>query len=175
MLGNGQCANCQPPSRPAQKKRASIPFLGLQREHKSALEESNLLVATLWNIDLKRSQQNVRKLVRVLDRLDKLLIAHQTKEERLLLPIIQGQLDQSVIDSMTSEHQQLSDSLRKLAAFTDTLNASRGKSSIQVAMDSAVEFNSLIQAHFSREENVLFWFASILLLDLGESGLRQPL
>lgn len=159
---------CQNDEKDALVKKMPLPVLQLQKEHKSVLKQSGLLLTTLNDTDSKRSEPDTRRMSRTLNRLSKLLDVHQAKEEQLLLPIIQDHLDPSVSDSMANEHQQLFDALDRLWILVDAVKTRKGKAAIKEAKRAVAQFDSLMRGHFSREENILFWFASLLLSDSGE-------
>jgi len=91
----------------------------------------------------------------------KLLVEHQREEERVLMPIVNKCLDSSTCETMRRDHAHMCDALTKLERKRMRVSASRA--SLHCFFEAATEFEALVQKQFSREENVIYWFASLYL------------
>jgi hemerythrin-like domain-containing protein len=142
------------------KERIKEPLLALQREHESILRECKVMVAALKN-DSANSEGEVTPSSAVKVRaLSKLLVDHQSREEQILTPIIAKMLGAEAIASTRVEHKQIIGLLKTLEEDAPPHRTANGPRS-DALIDLAVEAESLLHEHFSREENVLFWFASL--------------
>ena len=92
------------------------------------------------------------RLLGHLNRLEELFIQHRTKEERVLFPLLQRYLGACVCEGIGLEHDRISDLIRKVST-----QVSHGDKS------SIPQLNLLLRGHFSREENVLFWYLNLHL------------
>ncbi len=92
------------------------------------------------------------RLLAHLNRLEELFIQHRTKEERVLFPLLQRYLGACVCEEIGLEHDGISDLMRKVSNQVSHAE----KSSIP-------KLNLLLRGHFSREENVLFWYLNLHL------------
>jgi hemerythrin-like domain-containing protein len=96
------------------------------------------------------------ELANTIARLQALLAAHQEKEEEVLYSIVEEQLGSDASLAMSKEHEQIMTTLHELRKL---VISPRNK-----ALEStSAEFEAIVRRHFWREENVLFWFASLLM------------
>jgi len=93
--------------------------------------------------------------------LRKLLAEHQREEERIILPVVNVCLDSSASAAMRREYAHIREALTKLKM--KRMQANRSYESLQEFLDSAEEFEAMVRRQFSREENVIYWFASLYL------------
>ena len=141
-------------------KRIKEPLLSLQREHESILRECGEMIAAVKN-DPANSNGKVSPSSAVKVRaLSNLLVDHQSREEQILIPILDEMLGAEAIASIRVEHEQIIGLLGTLEEYTPPHKTSNGPRS-DALIDLAVEVESLLHEHFSREENVLFWYASL--------------
>jgi len=124
-------------------------------EHVAILREVDALLSMIRDPSA-RSNASERS-VQQIGRLRELLNAHQTREEQLLLPILQKHADSEVSASVSNEHRRLRNSLEQLSNDISSAEASKGLS------QRGEEFASSVKDHFSREENVLFWYVTLHL------------
>ena len=71
---------------------------------------------------------------------------HQREEERVLIPIVDRYIDTKASETMRREHTEIWKAIQKLSTF-----------------QSVAEFEVMARDQFSREENVIYWFASLCL------------
>ena len=98
-----------------------------------------------------------------LARLNKLVTEHQKEEERILIPILNKYLDSNASESMRVQNEEVSVALRQLNTKLTQANSSHQEESRRAMFKFASEFDSIAREHFSREENVTYWFASLCL------------
>jgi hemerythrin-like domain-containing protein len=96
-----------------------------------------------------------------LTRLTELVAQHQREEERLIAPIVDKYLDSNVSETLRREHGRTWEALQRLNAKLLEVNGSND--SQYVFLDSSAEFEAMLREEFSREENVIYWFASLCL------------
>lgn len=92
------------------------------------------------------------KLLEHVNRLEELFIQHRTIEERVLFPLLQRYLDACVSEGIRLEHEEIRDLMRQVFD-----QISHGEKS------AILKLNLLLHGHFSREENVLFWYLNLNL------------
>lgn len=122
----------------------------LRNEHGIIAQELTLLRAT---IKQPRVEKNSNALF-ISKRLERLLTMHLAREERHLYPLLQRCLDSNVCTTLRLEHEKIIDLIQKAIGeigekFTRT--------------KSIMQLDEVIRAHFSREENVLFWYLDMQL------------
>lgn len=124
-------------------------------DHAAILREVNGLLTMIR--DPSARSNAFERSVQQIERLKALLYAHQTKEEQLLLPVLQNYADSEVSAAVSNEHQRLRNSLEQLA------NAIASSETLRGLCHRGEEFALLVKDHFSREENVLFWYVALHL------------
>lgn len=167
------CLACEGASAAKVARAVPGPLLKLQREHETVLKETGYLSAVMKQISQER---NVTRRLRseatsTLKRLKRLLSTHQAREEQILLPIIATCLDSEACENIHSEHLQVSKVFRRMSTSLATLKRRSWNGPLDSVSKSIADFDALTRAHFSREENVLFWFVSICP---SESDLQTP-
>lgn len=154
------------------------PLLQLQREHELVLRESASLVRIANDIGRNNAvnQKLVRKAISRIQQLRSLLADHESREDRILIPIIQERLDSEASASVMREHVQISEMLQRLEEILLQPDTGMNNQTHKNILDLVARFDSFIRGHFSREENVLFWFASLYIprSNSEELGLRLP-
>jgi len=142
------------------------PLLILQREHETVLAETRRILSAIKG--LGQMEGGLKRLapeaVIDIEPLMQLLLAHQAREERVLLPIVEKYLDSDASGTIRSEHMHIQAALKKAEA--ELVSFKRKESKTSEIEQAFRELHLIIETHFSREENVLFWFAS---LNLSES------
>jgi len=99
--------------------------------------------------------------MRRLTRLTELVAQHQREEERLIAPIVDKYLDSSISETIRREHRGTWEALQRLNA--KLLEVNRSNDSQSLFFDSVTEFEAMLREEISREENVIYWFASLCL------------
>jgi hemerythrin-like domain-containing protein len=99
--------------------------------------------------------------VRDFTHLKKLVNEHQMKEEQILIPIVDKYLDTKASESIRSEHKELAQTLLQLNVKLNRINCSN--ETRRAFVKSVTEFNLIAREHFSREENVIYWYARLCL------------
>lgn len=94
-------------------------------------------------------------------RLTTLVDEHQREEERVLAPIVDEYLDSSASKTMYREHKEMLQRLRQLDQKISKVNTSEELG--RPFLESATRFEAMVREQFSREENVIYWFASLCL------------
>ena len=118
----------------------------LADDHNEIVEQLNLLKATS-----KLVEHNSKPAV---IRLQQLFAQHCAKEERLLYPLLGRYLNSNVCNLLTQEHEAISNIIRKAAKqFRGDGRATH--------WESMSELDQLLRSHFSKEENVLFWYLDV--------------
>ena len=145
------------------RKKVQNPLLKLQEEHAIIINEIDLLLTTLkgHGRTQARSKKCVAKTTMHCVRLENLLSKHQMKEERVLVPIIAKYLDTDITAKTINEHRDMSSSLREIKNAITALELDTDYASLESVAKTVKKFEFLIREHFSREENVIFWFASL--------------
>lgn len=121
----------------------------LAQEHKEIVRQSNLLKTKLV--------EGNSKLTNICIRLQQLFAQHCAKEQHLLYPLLSRYLDSNVCKLLTQEHKEINNAMRKA---TEQI---RGDS--KVAYEGSSRLDQLLRSHFSKEENVLFWYLDLQLLN----------
>jgi len=118
----------------------------LAEEHKEIVRQSDLL-----NVVEDNSKLNI------CIRLQQLFAQHCAKEQRLLYPLLRRYLDSNVCKLLTQEHKEISNAIRKATEQIRDDN--------KVACGGLSQLDQLLRPHFSKEENVLFWYLDLQLVD----------
>ena len=137
------------------------PLIELEVEHGLFMRECAILETMLKKLNGKRNGKLrvTSEVISIVGRLEAALTNHMSREEELLLPIMLEHLGQEVMNSFTQDHARISRTLQELhEAATHISGKSLGLLAILVT-----KLDSLLWAHFLREENVLFWYASLFL------------
>jgi len=142
-------------------QKLAEPLLQLQKEHESILRKGALIAANVKDIDAKIKKDPLRKAASSIRQLRNMLLEHESKEERILAPIILERLDSEASAAMKNEHVQICDLLQKLEETVLQSDVKKNLRNRRNIIDLVGEVDSSIRAHFSREENVLFWLASL--------------
>jgi hemerythrin-like domain-containing protein len=95
-------------------------------------------------------------------RLKQLFAQHCAKEQRLLYPLLTRYLNTNVCKLLTQEHEAISNTMRKAAEQI------RGDSKA-THWSSMSQLDQLFRSHFSKEENVLFWYLDVQLVKFRSS------
>jgi len=137
-------------------------FLALQTEHKNILNQTHDLIEEVRKIAQSNdksftSRKNVAQQFAALKRL---LVNHQRNEEHVILPIMLEYFDTEASDVIDDEHAELSMALNRLSRKISELKHLHSHQAVEALAEAADEFDSLVRANFSREENVIHWFAS---------------
>ncbi|MGA2791546.1 MAG: hemerythrin domain-containing protein [Candidatus Bathyarchaeia archaeon] len=122
----------------------------LAEDHKEILRQLDLLKVT-------------RKLVRsnskptiICIHLQQLFAQHCAREQRFLYPLLSRYLDSNVCKLLTQEHEALSNAMRK------AVEQIRGNGK-DTYWESMSQLDQMLRSHFSKEENVLFWYLDVQL------------
>jgi len=115
----------------------------LAEDHKEIVLQLDLLKASLTLVE--------RNLKPTIIRLQRLFAQHCAEEERRLYPLLSRYLNSNVCDLLTQEHEAISNTMRKAAEQI----RGDGKAT---HWESISELDQLLRSHFSKEENVLFWY-----------------
>jgi len=162
--------------KPVSDGKIAEPLLQLQREHELILRECASLARIANEIGRNKAvnQKLVRKAISCIQQLRSLLTDHESREDRILIPIIQERLDSEASASVMREHVQISEMLQRLEEILLQPDIGMNNQSYNHILDPVARFDSFIRGHFSREENVLFWFASLYIprSNSEELGLR---
>jgi len=118
----------------------------LQNDHDVIRKEAELLQTATR----QPKAESKSKLLLHCNRLDELFTKHCMKEEHVLFPLLSRYLDSSTSKTVGHEHKEISNLLRKVAHQIS-----------HNEKNSAPRLNQLLRTHFSREENVLFWYLSL--------------
>ena len=162
--------------KPVSDGKITEPLLQLQREHELILRECASLARIANEIGRNKAvnQKLVRKAISCIQQLRSLLTDHESREDRILIPIIQERLDSEASASVMKEHVQISEMLQRLEEILLQPDIGMNNQTHKNILDLVARFDSFIRGHFSREENVLFWFASLYIprSNSEELGLR---
>jgi DUF438 domain-containing protein len=151
-IGNEKCAVCD--NAKTDNKAAPVLLIELQNDHDAIRREAELFQAAT-----KRPKAESKS-----NRLEELFTNHYMKEENALFPLLSRYLDSSTSKTVGREHEEISNLLRKVAHQIS-----------HNEKNSVPRLNQLLRTHFSREENVLFWYLSLQRPDLKRtSTARQP-
>jgi hemerythrin-like domain-containing protein len=108
-----------------------------------------------------RKELSKTMAVRDFTHLKKLVNEHQMKEEQILIPIVDRYLDTKASESIRREHKELAQTLLQLNVKLNRINCSN--EARRALVKSITEFNLIARKHFSREENVIYWYARLCL------------
>jgi len=145
----GKCAVCD--NAKTDSKAGPVFLVELQNDHDAIRKEAALLQATTK----QPKAESKSKLLRHCNRLQELFTQHYMKEEHVLSPLLSRYLDSSTSKTVAQEHKEISNLLRKVAHQIS-----------HNEKNSVPRLNQLLRTHFSREENVLFWYLSLQYSDL---------
>jgi iron-sulfur cluster repair protein YtfE (RIC family) len=148
-IGKEKCAVCDKAK--TNNKTAPVFLVELQNDHDAIRKEAELLQTATK----QPKAESKSKLLRHCNRLQELFTNHYMKEEHVLFPLLSRYLDSSTSMTVGHEHKEISSLLRKVAR-----QISRNEK------NSVPRLNQLLRTHFSREENVLFWYLSLQHSDL---------
>jgi hemerythrin-like domain-containing protein len=134
----------------------------LQRQHETILKQNRELLESLKTTRRGTMSRNLTALY--LPRLKKLITESLLVEERFLIPIIEECFDSIVSESIRTEHQKILQALGLLSSKLNRIDSTEHQgASLPALLKCATELDSVTREHFSREENVIFWFARICL------------
>ena len=150
--------------RGTKKNPRSKPLLTLQEEHGVIRRHSHALVEAsrqaLGNDDRAGSGESV---AHQFAKLQRLLTNHVRNEQRILLPIMAEYFDTEAADEISSEHAELLAALKRLRDRIPAPKHVQSQRPLEGFVKSAGAFDSMVRAHFSHEENVIYWFANLCL------------
>ena len=118
----------------------------LAEDHKEIVRQLDLLKASPKLVEGNSKPTIIR--------LQRLFAQHCAKEKRLLYPLLNRYLNSSVCNLLTQEHEEISKTMRKAAKQI----RDDGKA---MHCESMSELDQLLCSHFSKEENVLFWYLDV--------------
>jgi iron-sulfur cluster repair protein YtfE (RIC family) len=144
-----KCAVCD--NARTNNKAATVFIVQLQNDHDAIRREAELL----QRATKQPKAESKSKLLRHCERLEELFTNHYLKEEHVLFPLLSKYLDSSTSNAVGHEHKEISKLLREV-----TRQISRNEK------NSVPRLNQLLLTHFSKEENVLFWYLSLQHSDL---------
>ena len=124
----------------------------LAEDHAEIVRQLDLLKATPT-----RDVDGNSKPTIICVRLQQLFAEHCAKEQRLLYPLLSRYLDADVCKLLTQEHEEISNKMRKAAEQI------RGDGK-PAHWESMSQLDQLLRSHFSKEENVLFWYLDVQLV-----------
>jgi hemerythrin-like domain-containing protein len=122
----------------------------LAEDHMEILRKLDLLKATP-----KLVEDNSKASI-ICMHLQQLFAQHRAKEQRFLYPLLNRYLDSNVCKLLTQEHEALSNAMRKAAEQI------RGDGKLR-HWESMAQLDQMLRSHFSKEENVLFWYLDVQL------------
>ena len=89
------------------------------------------------------------------------LLDHVSREEQILIPILGNVLGVEITTTIKKEHERIIELLHTLQRDVLSEETADNVDSKHISIDLAAVFESFLREHFSREDNVLFWFASL--------------
>jgi hemerythrin-like domain-containing protein len=122
----------------------------LAEDHKEIVRQLGLLKATY-------ELEGDSELTSICICLQQLFAQHCAKEQRLLYPLLSRYLDSNVCKLLTKEHEAISNTIRKTTEQIGNDDKFMGRESIS-------KLDQLLLSHFSKEENVLFWYLDVQLV-----------
>jgi len=125
-----------------------MPLIELQNDHDAIREEVDLLRTATEQVGLETN----RNLLSQFNHLERAFRQHCIKEEHVLFPLLHRYLDAHVCEEVGLEHEEIRRLIRRAAN-----QISHNENS------SIPQLNLLLRKHFSKEENVLFWYLSLRL------------
>lgn len=131
-----------------------ISLTELQSDHDAIRQKMALLEAASRHVGFRSNPTFLDHF----NRLEELFIRHRTKEERVLFPLLQRYLDTCVCEGIELEHKEISDLMRKVSSQISHHEKS-----------SLLQLNRLLRGHFSKEENVLFWYLNLHMSNKGQA------
>lgn len=161
--------NCQVDGtnrKPCSADRLVEPMLGLKQDHESVLNEFKHLRTRLE--EMRQSSKEFQALsqsISCANHLVNMMKAHQKREEQILLPVIKKSLDEEICSSILAGHDSISSALEDMIELAESLGQTPSRESVEKLIAAVARSDTLTRAHFSNEENVLFWFASLRLSD----------
>jgi len=129
----------------------SCDWAELAEDHKEIVRQLDLLKATP-----KLVEGNSKPTI-ICIRLQQLFAQHCAKERRLLYPPLSCYLDSNVCKLLTQEHEEISNIMRKIAEDIRVDDKA-------THWESMSQLDQLLRSHFSKEENVLFWYLDVQLV-----------
>jgi iron-sulfur cluster repair protein YtfE (RIC family) len=159
------CELCGAPRVVNTMARIPKPLLQLQKEHKTILRESRSLLAIVGQITRKAGNRarSAKQAARNIAILEKLVVNHLRNEERILLPVMSKYFDSDASKIIHHEHREISGALKEMRNKMTEIDCSRAANPVKDLVKSITDFDSMARSHFSREENVIYWFASLCL------------
>jgi len=146
----------------------SVPFpvtlVKLQEQHERILRQIEICRKNMKITDPIEGGRRFgfgKLTIRSFARLRELVDAHQREEERFLVPIVEEYLDSSASKNMCHEHKEISQSLQQLSQKSSKVKTRAALRS--ATLESTTRFEDMAREQFSREENVIYWFASLCL------------
>lgn len=133
-------------------------ILRLQRDHETILKQNHFVLSKVGPGRRQTAAARTstdQKIANELSQLQNFVNQHQKMEEALLLPTIQSFLDSETSEWMRVQHLRIATALVQLEA-----DLRAGEFTLAKSM---ADFDAMIRAHFSIEENVIFWVASLNL------------
>ena len=125
-----------------------MPLVELQNDHDAIRQEVDLLRAATEQVGFGTK----RNLLGQFDHLERAFTQHCIKEEHVLFPLLHRYLDARVCEEVGLEHEEIRRLIRRAA--NQISHNEKG---------SIPELKLLLRKHFSKEENVLFWYLSLRL------------
>jgi len=130
------------------------PLVELQSDHDAMKRKLGLLEASSKHA----GSRNNPNFLDHFNHLEELFNRHRIREERVLFPLLQRYFDTCVCEGIGLEHKEISDLMRKVSNQI----SHHEKSSLS-------QLNRLLRGHFSKEENVLFWYLNLHMSDKGQA------
>jgi len=160
----GVCLSCG--RRPGSNASAPLPLalVKLQEQHASILQQIQLLRKNGQGTNRTRTEKghaSQNPKIHRLTRLTELIAQHQREEERVLTPIVDKYIDSGISETIRRGHGETWEALQQLNL--KLLEVNGAKDSQRLFFDSSIEFEAMLREQFSREENVIYWFASLCL------------
>jgi len=151
-------------------------LLALQQEHDQILRQIRSGIEALEAVrGNDRWSSSAGRISRRFATLEKLIMAHLRNEERILLPIISEHFDDEAVDYIKKEHSGILTTLRGLNNHVSRIDGvQRRRIPTQTLTQRANDFASILRVQFSREENVIYWFANICISKSGKAYDGRP-
>jgi len=121
----------------------------LAEDHKAIVRQLDLLKATPKLVEGNSKPTIIR--------LQHLFAQHCAKEQRLLYPLLSRYLNSDVCKLLTQEHEEITNTMRKAAEHIRV-------DCKATHWESMSQLDQLLRSHFSKEENVLFWYLDVQLV-----------
>jgi iron-sulfur cluster repair protein YtfE (RIC family) len=140
------------------------PILKLELEHESILNQSRTLIEALTHIRGNKDQSvSERNLTHHLAKLEQLLSDHFTNEERIVVPVMSEYFDPEAVAAIREEHARLLTTLKRLTHRGPEPKRIPSRKHTKASLRATTDFDSMLRAHFSQEENVTYWFTYLHL------------